>query len=160
MTCEAAGVLKTVCKPAAAALPIEIDLYEYCALFWRANEDYDADEYVVPRASFGYALQAQAAGRSGAREPRWKGSLGETIRDGSITWTIVAASAGGLNAASSPTSSVSPSGELAVADIAISESRKLTLTYTGGTAGTDYEVTLGFVVDGLQQYITQTVTVT
>lgn len=160
MSCEAAGVLKAICKAAGAAIPIEVDLYDYCGRFWRANEDYGAAETVVPRASFGYALEAQAAGRSGAREPRWKGALGETIADGSITWTIVAASGNGLNAASSPTASVSPSGELAVANLAIDESRKLTFTYTGGTAGTDYEVTLGFVVDGLQQYITQTVTVT
>lgn len=142
----------------AAEQPFEISLYEYCARPWRPNEPVDLTETIRPARPNGFAAQCTTAGVTGWNEPIWPKALSGTATDGSAGWTMIAAGTNGLNAASSPTASVSPATGLTIADLAVSESYKLTGAYEGTVTG-DYVVTFSFTVDGKVRKARQAVTV-
>lgn len=76
------------------ALPFEINWTHEFANRWTANSAFAAASCVRPSS---VALQTgleyiSSGGQSGPTEPQWPTSLGETVTDGSITWTAQALS--------------------------------------------------------------------
>lgn len=65
---------------------------------WRPGYSHAAGEIIVPRRLRGLGIGLQAAynnegslnvNYTGAAEPNWPNSVGSTVNDGSITWTVV-----------------------------------------------------------------------
>lgn len=148
----------SVTKDAAESLPVELQLFNLCANFWRPNEQYTASEYVRPNSPTGFSYQASGNGTSGGREPRWPTTLGGSVIDGSITWIATAASANGLNAISSPSAASDPTG-LSIGSPTVSESTKILVTYSGGTDGQDYDAVFTFTLNAVSRVARQTVKV-
>lgn len=136
-------------KDPGESMPVAPDFYDMCAVRWSPNEPISANEYVRPQIANGFAYQASGAGLTGSNEPRWPKTLGATVTDGSVTWTAVAAGTNALNAISSPSATVEPSGGMTVTSVSVSESRKILATYVGGTDGQDYEVIYQFTLNGV-----------
>jgi Tfp pilus assembly protein PilV len=57
---------------------------------WNASTLYVADEIVVPTTANGCYYTTDTTGTSGATEPTWPTTLGQTVSDGSITWYCLA----------------------------------------------------------------------
>ena len=53
---------------------------------WAASTAYSLDDYIVPTSPNGYYYRCVTAGTSGASEPTWPTTIGQTVNDGSITW--------------------------------------------------------------------------
>jgi hypothetical protein len=138
--------------------PFDISLYDFCARKWQPNEPVTAAETIRPTRPNGFALQCSGDGLTGSKEPLWPLTLAAEMPDGSAEWTVVAAGSNGLNAASAPTYTVLPAAGLAISDLAVSESYKLTGAYEGTVAG-EYVVTYAFTVDGRPRKARQAVTV-
>lgn len=141
-----------------AEQPFDISLYDFCARKWQANEPVTSGETIRPTRPNGFAMQCTATALTGSREPLWPTALAGTADDGSTAWVAVAAGTNGLNAASAPSYEVSPAAGLAIADLAVTESFKLTGAYEGAVAG-EYEVTYTFTVDGRARKARQAVVV-
>lgn len=60
---------------------------------WEVSHTYAVDEYVIPTpsAETGLWYKATVAGTSGATEPNWPGTVGQTVVDGGVTWQAIAA---------------------------------------------------------------------
>lgn len=54
---------------------------------WAGSTSYLSNYYVVPTVSNGYYYSAAVAGTSGALEPFWPATIGNTVTDNNITWT-------------------------------------------------------------------------
>lgn len=133
----------------------DVDFFSKAAAFWRPNEDYSAAEYVRPILANGFAYQS-GGGTSGAVEPRWPRTLAQTVVDGSVTWTCVAAGANGINAISAPSVASDPTG-LTVASVSMVETRKIRLTVSGGVAGQDYDLVFSFTLASVPRVARQKV---
>lgn len=145
-------------KDPAESLIVTLDCYDLCAIRWRSNEQQTAtSDYVRPTTPNGFAYQCTTAGTTGSREPRWPTTLAQTVVDGSVTWTCVAASTNGINAVTSP--SATPDTGLTVSNVAASESTKITATYAGGSLGQDYDVVYSFTLGGVTRIARQMVQV-
>lgn len=145
-------------KDPAESKKVTLNLFKYCASFWRANERVDQNEYVRPRKPTGFAYQASVAGTTAAREPTWPTTLGATKVDGSVTWTCVAASTNGLNEITSPSAVSEPTG-LTISDVSVSESTKILATYSAGTVDQDFDAVFTFTLNGVSRVARQRVLV-
>lgn len=148
-------IFKAIPKDAAESKVVELNLFKWCANYWRPNETVSLNEYVRPLKSTGYAYQG-TAGLTGAREPVWPTTLAGTVVDGSVTWTCVAASSNGLNAITSPSGVSDPTG-LTISSVSASESTKILATYAGGLEGQDYDAVFTFTLNGVSRVARQTV---
>lgn len=135
---------------------ITLDLFKYCASFWRANEQVDSLEYLRPRKATGFAYQVTVAGTTGMREPVWPTVLAQTLVSGSVTLTCVAAAANGLNPITSPSAVSDPLG-LTISAVSASESTKILATYSGGTLDQDYDAVFTFTLNGVSRVARQRV---
>ncbi|MBA7508024.1 hypothetical protein ES706_06755 [subsurface metagenome] len=54
---------------------------------WQASISYSLGTFVWPTTFNGYKYECTAAGISGATEPTWPTTLGQTVTDGTVTWT-------------------------------------------------------------------------
>jgi len=54
---------------------------------WALVTSYGLGAYIQPSASNGYRYKATVAGTSGGTEPAWPLGVGQTIADGTVTWT-------------------------------------------------------------------------
>lgn len=54
---------------------------------WQASHAYSADTMVETTTRNGYRYAATTAGTSGASEPSWTTTVGDTISDGTVEWT-------------------------------------------------------------------------
>lgn len=142
-------------KDPAEEKKVTLNLFKYCANYWRANEPFDLNEYARPRKATGFAYQS-GGGTSGAREPIWPTTLGRTVTDGSVTWTCVVAQANGLNAVSAPSATPDPLG-ITITDVSVSETTKILATYQGGTLGQDYDAVFTFTLNGIARVARQKV---
>lgn len=80
---------KSVCQHQNARLDYEADWAGECAYYWEAGKGYALNEVMRPSDPTGFEGKATAAGQSGADEPKWRGKgLGDTVADGSLTWTL------------------------------------------------------------------------
>jgi len=57
---------------------------------WEASTAYILGDYVWPTTFNGYRYVCTTAGTSGASEPTWPTTLGDTVNDGSVVWTCIA----------------------------------------------------------------------
>lgn len=144
-------------KDAGETLPVMLDCFPVCAMFWRGNERVSSAEYVRPSRATGFAYQAGAAGTTAGREPLWPKVLGGTVVDGSVTWTAVAASTNGIDPISAPTAVSDPTG--LTINVSVSESCKLQATYAGGTEGQAYDAVYTFTLDSKTRIARQRVEV-
>ena len=134
-------------KDPAAGRKVELDFYDLVVNARLGNERVDSGEFVRPSIPNGFSYECTVPGTTGAREPFWKTTIGETVRDGSVTWTCRAAETNGLREITVGTPTVEPSGALTVHDITISETRKILATYRAGVDGVDYLVAFPFTLD-------------
>ena len=56
---------------------------------WAAATAQAINRVVVPTIRNGYAYKATTAGTSGASEPTWPTTIGNTVADGTVTWTCL-----------------------------------------------------------------------
>lgn len=143
-------------KDPGAEKKVELNLFKFCANYWRANELVALGEYFRPGKSTGYAYQVSVGGTTGAREPSWPTTLGATVVSGSATFTCAEAGANGLNALSSPSAVSDPTG-MTVTGVTVSETTKLLATYQGGTLGQDYDAVFTFTLNGITRVARQKV---
>lgn len=61
---------------------------------WQASKAYILNHAVIPTIYNGYAYVVTTAGTSGATEPVWPTTLGNTVSDGSIVWKCVSLTRG------------------------------------------------------------------
>ncbi|MEE8373001.1 MAG: hypothetical protein V3R87_04765 [Dehalococcoidia bacterium] len=59
---------------------------------WAGTTGYSVGDYVVPVTQNGYRYECTAAGTSGAGEPTWPTTVGDTVVDATATWTCQLAS--------------------------------------------------------------------
>lgn len=138
--------LSDVEKDPAEERTIAVDLLALCAKFWEPSKPYSAASTVRPTSSTGFEYVA-TAGTSGSKEPRWPTVAGQTVIDGSVTWTAQAASTASLNVPTVPAVPVTPSG-LTVAGISIADTTRILATFSGGTDGQDYEAAFTATING------------
>src|SRR5437868_3469025 len=92
-----------VCDPAKAGIwpekdpQAKLDYYvsfeRECTRYWTPNTDFASSVRIRPNKHTGFEY-ASSGGRSGAREGfGWPTTLGQTVVDGSITWTCQTLSA-------------------------------------------------------------------
>lgn len=143
-------------KDPAAEKKVELNLFKYCANYWRANELVLLGEFVRPTKATGFAYQVSDGGTTGAREPTWPQTLGATVMSGSAMLTCVAAGSSGLNAISDPSAVSDPTG-MTVTGVSESESTKILATYQGGTLGQDYDAVFTFTLNGITRVARQKV---
>jgi hypothetical protein len=143
-------------KDPGETIKVRLDLYNQCAHFWRDNESFEQNEYIRPNRANGYAYRCSVAGTSGAREPKWPQTVGATVRDGSATWTCVAAGSFGLNAITDPSGTSDPTG-LTISDVSVSEDTKILSTYSGGSDGEDFDAVFSFTLNGVPRVARQKV---
>lgn len=140
-------------------LLVELDLYLWCANFWRANEQVALNEHVRPRRPTGFAYKATVAGTTGMREPSyWPRTIGLTVVSGSVTFSTVAAEANGLSPVTDPVAVPDPTG-LTMTGVSASESTKIIATYQGGTVERDYDAVFSFTLNGAPRVARQKVMV-
>lgn len=144
-------------KDPAEDLLVELDLFLWCANFWRSNEQVALNEHVRPRRPTGFAYKG-TAGTTDLREPNWPRILGLTVVSGSVTFTTVAAEANGLSPITDPTAVPDPAG-LTIASVSASESTKILATYQGGALDQDYDAVFGFTLNGVPRVARQKVKV-
>lgn len=89
MTCKAR--VFSSCILVGEALPFSIDWTTEFANLWKPNSAYAALSAVRPNEATGFEY-VSSGGQSGSVEPTWPTEGGETITDGSITWTSQALS--------------------------------------------------------------------
>jgi len=135
---------------------VELDLFGKCASFWLPNEQYASLEYARPNRANGFAPQVTTPGTSGVREPIWPRTLGATVIDGSVTWTMAEAGLNGLNPITSPSAASDPAG-LTISNVAVSESTKILATYSGGTLDRHYDAVFTFTLNGVTRVARQRV---
>lgn len=65
--------------------------------FWELATEYNAGTKVRPSLANGFEYSASATGQTnGKKEPTWPTTIGDTVTDGSITWTCTAITTDGL----------------------------------------------------------------
>ncbi len=123
---------------------LRLDFFPLVATFWRPGEQYATNGYVRPRAETGFAYQASAAGQSGLTEPAWPTTLSGTVVDGSITWTAVASASNGVQALTSPTVVVDPTGGITLGSPSMVDGKgtdsAIQFTVLAGTVGEKYRI--------------------
>lgn len=138
---------------------VTLNLFNFCASFWRPNELVELNEYVRPRKATGFAYQATVAGTTATREPVWPTVSNATITDGSVTWKCIEAAANGLNEITAPSAVSEPVGGIVISDVSVSESTKILATYSSGTAGQDSYAVFTFTLNGATRVARQRVLV-
>lgn len=123
---------------------IGLDFFPWVADFWESGKQYTASDIVRPRSVTGFAYQAGADGQSNPTEPAWPSTLSGTVVDGGITWTAIAADTNGVTAVTSPSATVTPSGELTASSASVVDgmggNTQVNITLAGGAAGKTYRV--------------------
>lgn len=137
---------------------VTLNLFRWCANFWRANETHGSGEHIRPTRATGFAYECTTAGTTGAREPLWPRSLDATVTDGSVIWTCRAASTNGLNAITSPSAASDPTG-LTIGSVSVDEGCKILATYEppANSLGQDYDAVFTFTLNGVTRVARQRV---
>lgn len=93
MTCE---VVLEDCIRVGARVPYTIDLTLVCASLWAGGKVVPSTSRIRPTRRPGFEFEAQNAGQTGGREPRWPVVLGATVQDGGVSWIAREISNGSL----------------------------------------------------------------
>lgn len=81
----------SVGKRGKTALSAEFVMANLLAQTWQAATAYSLFQYVMPTTNNGLMYRVSQEGISGATEPVWPTVIGQTITDGTVRWTAVAA---------------------------------------------------------------------
>lgn len=129
--------------------PALLSLFGMCADYWAANEQVESGDYAWPTTPNGFVLECTTAGRTGAKEPKLRGlGAGDTVTDGSCTWTLrVPTNSTGINPITSA-SVVEAPDELTVSAPIVSENTKLLVDYTSEEVDVTYEVVFEAIIGG------------
>lgn len=112
---------------------------------------------VQPALANGFQYQATIEGTSATREPRWPEVAGQTVRDGSVTWTAEAVSGSSLERTLS--SVAWDAGGITLGTPVTSGQESYALA-SGGTLGQQYEVTChGTMSDSTIKAVSWTITI-
>lgn len=135
--------VQDVCKTPLERKEWAFDLTDRVARKWKPRAFYTNGLRIRPqRGETGLEYEAGGDGQSGTREPRWPLTIGQTIVDGSITWTARAISNASLRRT---ISSVDWDGAgLTVTQEQISNtggSQKISAKVSGGAVGDEHLVT-------------------
>ena len=125
-------------KRASEVIPITLNLQDALRTFWVAGRRYAIGEYVRPTEATGFAYQASGAGEAAFNEPRWPTTPGNTVVDGSVTWTCVAAASNAVDPIQSAAWANVSSGIVVTSTATGVE--ETSANVTGGTAGTIYQI--------------------
>jgi hypothetical protein len=146
-------------KDPAESLHVELDLFAWCANYWRPNEQIAITEYVLSRRLNGFSYRVSVAGATGMREPEfWPRLAGATVQSGSATLVAVAGYVNALMPISDVSGASDPSG-LTLSGVAVSETAKILATYAGGDLDRDYDAVFSFTLNGAQRVARQKVMV-
>lgn len=126
---------------------LTVNFFPICANFWAPNEIIATAEFIRPNVTSGFAYQATAVGTTGRAPPRWPQILGQTVVDGSITWTATTAGANGVFPISAPAVTSDPAG-LTIASVAVVENTKIEAVFSGGILGQEYDAVYSGTIDG------------
>lgn len=130
-------------KSPGSTIVVALDFFRQVANFWEPSRQYASSDIVRPRRATGFAYQAGADGQSNPSEPAWPTTLSDTVVDGGITWTAIAAGSNGVTAVASPSTSVIPSGELTASASVVDglgSSTAVNVTLAAGNATKSYRV--------------------
>lgn len=142
MTCE---VIHEVCKRAGERSAFDpIELVDALARKWLANQPYAAGVRVRPAARPGTGFEYESSGgqSNGKKEPAWPTVLGQSVLDGSITWTCVALSHASLIWRIAGVTYEAPIGITNHAQPYLDEpgAQQIPIEVSGGTAGETYDL--------------------
>lgn len=93
MTCQ---VVLEDCIRVGARVPYTIDLTLVCASLWAPGKVVSSTSRIRPTRRPGFEFEAQNAGQTGGREPRWPAELSATVQDGGVSWIAREISNGSL----------------------------------------------------------------
>jgi len=127
----------TIQKMAGEAIDRIINLRPEIQNIWRAGVDYALNAYVRPVNPNGFDYKATAGGRSEDIEPRWPTVAGQTVIDGSITWTCFAPSTSSCDPLTGSATATPQSGNT-LAVMSTDPNGDIVVRCGGGTTGTDY----------------------
>lgn len=99
MTCKPVKASVWPPKHPDATLDYAVDFEEECARLWSRLTDFIAGERIrifTGGKSVGYEFEPTTPGRSGVRVPLFPSTIGDTVVDGSVTWTCRALSSASL----------------------------------------------------------------
>lgn len=134
-------------KAAGSEIELELNLYDACAAKWRGNEEFNANEFVLPTRGTGFSYEVTGgAGRSAEDEPRWPMQLGAQVPDGSLIWTCRPAASNALYPVSAP--AIAAVTGLTISNVAVRENFKIAAVISGGTAGQSYDLVLSYMHNG------------
>lgn len=110
---------------------------------WAATTAYSLGDRVVPTSSNGFYYECTTAGTSAGTEPTWPTTIGNTVVDGTVTWTCFGGET--PNAGDTTLMNEITTGGLARASATVS---RVTTTVTNDTAQLDktWSVTASFAV--------------
>lgn len=123
---------------------------EELAMRWERETLYAQTDRRRPSASTGYEYECTTAGQSGRKEPVWPKVVGETVTDGSVTWTCRAVSNTSLR---STLSSATWAADAAITISGQTVSGAKAIAYLeGGVEGREYEIRVqGTMADGTKK---------
>lgn len=135
--------VQETCKSPASVKEFAFDLTRRLERRWQARAFYSNGQRIRPeRKRAGFEYEAGGDGQTGLKEPGFPATLGETVGDGSITWTCRAISNGSLVKTISNVAWTVPAG-LTHDDDALNNTggrQEISVTLSGGTAGQSYLV--------------------
>lgn len=135
--------VQEACKAPAEVKEFAFDLTRRLERRWQARAFYSNGQRIRPeRKRAGFEYEAGGDGQTGLKEPGFPATLGETVVDGSITWTCRAISNSSLSKTISNVAWTVPAG-LTHDDDALNNTggrQEISITLSGGTAGATYLV--------------------
>lgn len=136
--------VQEACKAPAEVKEFAFDLTRRLERRWQARAFYSNGQRIRPeRKRSGFEYEAGSDGETGLKEPSFPIILGETVVDGSITWTCRAISAQSLRRTISSVTWDVPAGLAQVNDAVEDEPagrQEISITLSGGTSGQSYLV--------------------
>lgn len=128
---------------------LEFDFARVLEIIWRPGRVYSTGNYVRPVAPNGFEYEATTGGQSAAREPKWPLTAGNTVQDGSVTWT---ARAFGTNATAS-IDSVNVTADTGLTISSVSSTGSIVqFTISGGERRRKYTVSIEVTTGAGQVY--------
>ncbi len=117
---------------------------------WNPGFPYSLTQYVRPSIPNGFEYECTDAGQTDQQEPDWPRQIGETIEDGTVTWT---ARDFGVNASDTiVTREIEVDTGLTLIGSSLDGSTRVTVTVEGGSKGQSYMVTCKVTTAAAEEY--------
>lgn len=130
--------LRTFEQDPGEELDYAVDFAGHCARVREPNTEYSSGVKVRPARATGYQYSS-GGGVTGTQEPRWPTTIGNTVQDGSVTWTCEAITTGSLKRTVTGTPTWTADTGLTVGTPTVSGTKTTSLV-SGGTLGQTYLV--------------------